>query len=112
MSEKTSVNGSETINGETHQKPFTDRYETHDYYQIDELLSPEHLLIRSTVRDWVKKNLTPIIEDYAQRAEFPSHLVKKMGEMGLFGPTVPQEYGGQGLDYIAYGVMMQEIERG
>jgi len=113
MSEKTSVNGPEIKNDKAEvQKPFTDRYETHDYYLLDELLSPEHLLIRSTVRDWVKKNLTPIIEDYAQRAEFPSHLVKKMGEMGLFGPTVPQEYGGQGLDYIAYGVMMQEIERG
>jgi len=111
MSEKTSVNGSDTLTEAGH-KQFTDRYETHDYYQMDELLSPEHLLIRSTVRDWVKKNVTPIIEDYAQKAEFPVHLVKEMGELGVFGPTVPVEYGGQGLDYISYGIMMQEIERG
>ena len=111
MSEKTSVNGSDTLTEAGH-KQFTDRYETHDYYQMDELLSQEHLLIRSTVRDWVKKNVTPIIEDYAQKAEFPVHLVKEMGELGVFGPTVPVEYGGQGLDYISYGIMMQEIERG
>ena len=112
MSEKTSVNGSDTLTEAASHKQFTDRYETHDYYQMDELLSPEHLLIRSTVRDWVKKNVTPIIEDYAQKAEFPVHLVKEMGDLGVFGPTVPVEYGGQGLDYISYGIMMQEIERG
>ena len=98
-----------THNDKTH---FVDRYEFHDYYQVDELLTEEHKLIRSTVRDWVKKNLTPIVEDYAQRAEFPYFLVKQMGELGVFGPTVPVEYGGQGLDYISYGIMMQEIERG
>ncbi len=112
MSEKSSVNGSDTLTEAGGQKQFSDRYETHDYYLMDELLSQEHLLIRSTVRDWVKKNVTPIIEDYAQRAEFPSHLVKEMGDLGVFGPTVPVEYGGQALDYISYGIMMQEIERG
>lgn len=91
---------------------FIDRYEYHDYYLMDELLTDEHKLIQSTVREWVKKSVTPIIEDYAQRAAFPQHLVKEMGEMGLFGPTVPQQYGGQGLDYISYGLMMQEVERG
>jgi glutaryl-CoA dehydrogenase len=91
---------------------FQDRFEFHDYYLVEELLTEEHRLIRNTVREWVKKNLTPIVEDYAQRAEFPHQLVKQMGEMGLFGPTVPQEYGGQGLDYISYGIMMQEVERG
>jgi glutaryl-CoA dehydrogenase len=95
-----------------HTGNFVDRYEFHDYYLVDELLTEEHKLIRSTVREWVKKNVTPIIEDYAQRADFPKHLVPQMGEMGLFGPTVPQEYGGQGLDYISYGIMMQEVERG
>jgi glutaryl-CoA dehydrogenase len=89
-----------------------DRYEYHDYYQVDELLTEEHKLIRGTVRDWVKKRLSPIIEDYAQKAEFPVHLVKEMGELGLFGPTVSQQYGGQGLDYISYGLMMMELERG
>jgi len=91
---------------------FTDRYEFHDYYLVDELLTEEHKLIRDTTRAWVKKSLTPIIEEYAQKAEFPQHLVKEMGDLGIFGPTVPVEYGGQGLDYISYGIMMQEVERG
>ena len=104
----------DTINGEKTKKhsQFVDRFEFHDYYGVDELLTEEHILIRNTVREWVKKNVTPIIEDYAQRAEFPFHLVKEMGDLGVFGPTVSTEYGGQGLDYISYGVMMQEIERG
>lgn len=89
-----------------------DLYEAPDYYLIDELLSEEHRLVRDSVRDWVKKEVSPIIEDYAQRAEFPKHLIKGLGEVGVFGPTIPVEYGGAGLDYISYGLMMQEIERG
>lgn len=89
-----------------------DFYESPDYYLVDELLSEEHLLIRNTVRDWVKKEVSPIIENYAQNAEFPKHLIKSLGEIGAFGPTIPVEYGGAGLDYIAYGIIMQEIERG
>jgi len=90
----------------------TDLYEAPDYYLLDELLTDEHKLIRATVRDWVKKEVSPIIEDYAQKAEFPKHLLKGLAEIGAFGPTVPVEYGGAGLDYIAYGIIMQEIERG
>lgn len=90
----------------------TDLYESPDYYQLDELLTEEHKLIRSSVRDWVKKELSPIIEDYAQKAEFPSQLIKGLAEIGAFGPTIPVEYGGAGLDYMAYGIIMQEIERG
>ncbi len=89
-----------------------DLYESPDYFQIDELLTEEHKLIRATVRDWVKKELSPIIEDYAQRAEFPKQLIKGLGEIGAFGPTIPVEYGGAGLDHITYGIIMQEIERG
>jgi glutaryl-CoA dehydrogenase len=89
-----------------------DTYESPDYYLLDELLSEEHKLIRSSVRDWVKKEVSPIIEDYAQRAEFPKHLLKGLAEIGAFGPTIPVEYGGAGLDYTAYGIIMQEIERG
>jgi glutaryl-CoA dehydrogenase len=89
-----------------------DLFESPDYFQIDELLSDEHKLIRSTVRDWVKKEMSPIIEDYAQRAEFPKQLIKGLGEIGAFGPTIPLGYGGAGLDYIAYGLIMQELERG
>ncbi|MEO7212146.1 acyl-CoA dehydrogenase family protein [Mucilaginibacter sp.] len=90
----------------------TDLYEAPDYYQIDEFLSEEHKLIRQTVRDWVKKEVSPIIEDYAQKAEFPKQLLKGLAEIGAFGPTIPMEYGGMGLDYMAYGIIMQEIERG
>jgi glutaryl-CoA dehydrogenase len=89
-----------------------DLYESPDYYLADELLSDEHKLIRASVRDWVKKEVSPIIEDYSQRAEFPKHLIKGLGEIGAFGPTIPVEYGGAGLDYMAYGIIMQEIERG
>ncbi|MGF7037190.1 glutaryl-CoA dehydrogenase [Mucilaginibacter lappiensis] len=90
----------------------TDLYESPDYYQLDELLTEEHKLIRSTVRSWVKKELSPIIEDYAQKAEFPMQLIKGLAGIGAFGPTIPVEYGGAGLDYMAYGIIMQEIERG
>src|SRR5437764_3871180 len=89
-----------------------DNFQSPDYYNIDELLTEEHKLIRSSVRSYVKKEITPIIEDYAQRAEFPQQIVKQLGHLGCFGPTIPQEYGGGGLDYISYGLMMQELERG
>ena len=89
-----------------------DRFQGHDYYQIDDLLTEEQLLIRDTVRAWVKKEVTPIIEDYAQRAAFPKHLIKGLGEIGAFGPYIPVEYGGGGMDQITYGLIMQEIERG
>jgi glutaryl-CoA dehydrogenase len=92
--------------------PKTDLFESPDYYLLDELLTDEHKLIRSSVRDWVKKELTPIIEDYAQKAEFPKQLIKGLAEIGAFGPTIPVEYGGAGLDYMSYGIIMQEIERG
>ena len=90
----------------------TDLFESPDYYQLDDLLSEEHLMVRSAVRDYVKQQISPIIEDYAQRAEFPTQIIKQLGDLGCFGPTVPVEYGGGGLDYISYGIMMQELERG
>lgn len=89
-----------------------DRFQGHDYYQVDELLTEEHILIRNSVREWVKKEVSPVIEDYAQRAEFPKHLIKGLADIGAFGPYIPQEYGGGGLDQISYGLIMQEIERG
>jgi glutaryl-CoA dehydrogenase len=89
-----------------------DLFQSPDYYLLDELLTDEQKLIRETVRTYVKKEISPIIEDYAQRAEFPHQIVKQMGELGCFGPTVPEQYGGGGLDYISYGLMMQELERG
>ena len=88
-----------------------DLYQHHDYYLIDDLLTPEHKLIRESVRSYVKEKLSPIIEDYAQRAEFPKHIVKELGEIGAFGPSLPSEYGCGGLDEISYGIIMQELER-
>jgi glutaryl-CoA dehydrogenase len=89
-----------------------DVYDQPDFYQVDSLLTEEHKLIRSSIRDFVKKEITPHIEDWAQRAHFPYEIVRKFGEIGAFGPTIPSEYGGGGLDYISYGIIMQEIERG
>lgn len=90
----------------------TDVFQSPDYYALDDLLTGEHRLIRETVRNYVKKEISPIIEEYAQRAEFPKHIVKQLGELGCFGPTIPETYGGGGMDYISYGLMMQELERG
>ena len=90
----------------------TDNFSSPDYFNVDELLTEEQKLIRESVRNYVKKEISPIIEDYAQRAEFPQQIVKQLGDLGCFGPTVPVEYGGGGLDYISYGLMMQELERG
>ena len=89
----------------------TDRYEAHDYYNMDDLLTDEHKLIRDAARAWVKKEVSPIIEDYYERAEFPSQIVPGLGEIGGFGPYIPVEYGGAGLDQISYGLIMQELER-
>ncbi len=89
-----------------------DLYQHPDYYLLDEILTDEHKLIRDTVRAYVKKEISPIIEEYAQKAEFPKQIIKGLGELGCFGPFVPQQYGGPGLDYISYGIMMQELERG
>ena len=90
----------------------TDNFISPDYFNVDELLTEEHKLVRETVRNYVKKEISPIIDDYAQMAEFPQQIVKQMGELGVFGPTIPEQYGGGGLDYISYGLMMQELERG
>ena len=89
-----------------------DLFESPDYLQLDELLNEEQRMVRKAVRDYVKKEISPIIEDYAQRAAFPAQIVKQLGALGCFGPTIPTEYGGGGLDYISYGLMMQELERG
>jgi glutaryl-CoA dehydrogenase len=90
----------------------TDNYQTHDYYLIDELLTDEHKLIRDAARTFVKKSISPIIEEACQKPEFPKQLIKGLAELGAFGPTIPREFGGAGLDYISYGILMQEIERG
>ena len=94
------------------KRAFTDLYDHPDFYGIDDLLTEEHKLIRSSMRDFVKKEITPYIEQWAQDAHFPYEIVRKFGDIGAFGPTIPETYGGGGLDYISYGIIMQEIERG
>ncbi len=89
-----------------------DLFEAPDYYQLDELLTDEHKLVRDAAREWVKRDVSPIIEEYAQKAEFPKQIVSGLAEIGAFGPYIPEEYGGAGLDQISYGLIMQEIERG
>ncbi len=89
-----------------------DLFEAPDYYNLDELLSEEHKLVRDAARDWVKRDVSPIIEEYAQKAEFPHQIINGLAEIGAFGPYIPEEYGGAGLDQISYGLIMQEIERG
>ena len=89
-----------------------DVFQSPDFYNIDDLLSEEHKLIRSSIRNFVKKEISPNIEEWCQKAYFPQEIVPKFGEMGIFGPFVPIEFGGGGLDYIAYGIIMQEVERG
>lgn len=89
-----------------------DLFQAPDYYLLDELLSDEHKMVRDAAREWVKREVSPIIEDYAQKAEFPNQIINGLAEIGAFGPYIPAEYGGAGLDQISYGLIMQEIERG
>ena len=88
-----------------------DRYVAPDFYGVDDLLTDEQKLIRASVREYVKRELSPIIEHYAQIAEFPRHIVKQLGDIGAFGPQLPIEYGCGGMDYTTYGIIMQELER-
>jgi glutaryl-CoA dehydrogenase len=89
-----------------------DLFDAPDYYNLDELLSEEHKLVRDAARQWVKRDISPIIEEFAQKAEFPQQIIGGLAEIGAFGPYIPVEYGGAGLDQISYGLIMQEIERG
>lgn len=89
-----------------------DLFEAPDYYNLDDLLSEEHKLVRDAARQWVKRDVSPIIEEFAQKAEFPKQIIGGLAEIGAFGPYIPEQYGGAGLDQISYGLIMQEIERG
>ena len=89
-----------------------DLFEAPDYYNLDDLFSEEHKLVRDAAREWVKRDVSPIIETYAQKAEFPKQIIGGLAEIGAFGPYIPETYGGAGLDQISYGLIMQEIERG
>ena len=87
-------------------------FESVDFYNIDEILTDEQKLIRNSVRDFVSREISPNIEEWFENNHFPIEIVKKMGNSGIFGPTVNEKYGGGGLDYISYGLIMQELERG
>ncbi|PIB28870.1 acyl-CoA dehydrogenase family protein [Maribacter sp. 4G9] len=89
-----------------------DLFEAPDYYNLDDLFSEEHKLVRDAARQWVKRDISPIIEEYAQKAKFPNQIISGLAEIGAYGPYIPEEYGGAGLDQISYGLIMQEIERG
>ncbi|CAI8350439.1 MAG: Acyl-CoA dehydrogenase [Flavobacterium sp. SCGC AAA160-P02] len=89
-----------------------DLFQAPDYYQLDDLLTEEHKLVRDASREWVKRDVSPIIEEYAQKSEFPTQIISGLAEIGAFGPYIPEIYGGAGLDQISYGLIMQEIERG
>jgi glutaryl-CoA dehydrogenase len=88
--------------------PFT----SPDYFMLDELLTEEHKIVRSAIRDWVTRSVVPVIDEAAQKHHFPPHFIKELGDLGAFGPFIPEEYGGAGMDHIAYGVIMTELERG
>lgn len=87
-------------------------YNPPDYFQVDDLLTDEHKIIRSSIRDYVSRSIIPIIDEAAHKHEFPIKIIKELGELGAFGPFIPPQYGGAGLDHIAYGVIMTELERG
>tara|TARA_B100000214_G_scaffold372234_1_gene350088 strand:- start:4267 stop:5445 length:1179 start_codon:yes stop_codon:yes gene_type:complete len=89
-----------------------DLYQAPDYFYMDDLLTEEHKIIRDACREWVKKEVSPIIEDACQKGTFPKKIIGGLGEIGGFGPYIPEEYGGAGLDQISYGIIMQELERG
>jgi glutaryl-CoA dehydrogenase len=93
------------------KKSATDLFQSHDHYLVDELLTEEQRLIRDTARQHVSKHLKPIIEERFENATFSKDIIPGLAEIGAFGPFLPEEYGGPGLDQISYGLIMQEIER-
>ncbi len=87
-------------------------YKNPDYFNVDDLLTDEHKLVRQSVREWVNRRLKPVIDKYNHEHKFPEFIIKELGELGAFGPYIPEKYGAAGLDFTAYGVIMQELERG
>ncbi|MFC4872429.1 acyl-CoA dehydrogenase family protein [Negadavirga shengliensis] len=92
--------------------PGKDDFNGVDFYQTEALYTHEQVLIRDSIRSFVKKEISPYVEKWAQEAHFPLDIVPKLGKIGAFGPQIPESYGGGGLDYISYGLIMQELERG
>lgn len=99
-------------NGTIQKRAKQDLFQSHDYYMVDDLLTDEHKMAREAVREWVKQEVSPIIEEYADKSLCPRHLFKGLAEIGAYGPSLPAKYGCGGMDEIAYGIIMQELERG
>ena len=89
-----------------------DRFQGHDYYQMEGLLTEEQKIAQMATRTWVKQEVSPIIEDAYEKGIYPRHLLKGLGELGALGPSLPMEYGCAGADEVTYGLMMMELERG
>tara|TARA_B100000674_G_scaffold163190_1_gene130620 strand:+ start:696 stop:1871 length:1176 start_codon:yes stop_codon:yes gene_type:complete len=87
-------------------------FDSSDFYDINSLLKEEQILIKDSIRAWVKDNVSNIIEDAALDSKFPKHLIKGLAELGGFGGFLPVKYGGSEIDFMSYGLMMQELERG
>ncbi|MBN1300211.1 MAG: acyl-CoA dehydrogenase family protein [Melioribacteraceae bacterium] len=83
-----------------------------DYYQIESQFTDEEILVRNSVREFVDNEVIPVIEGHYQNGTFPEHLIKKLAELGLFGITLPSKYGCAEMNNVAYGLAMQELERG
>jgi len=88
------------------------KFESPDFYNIDDLFSDEEKMIRASIRLWIDKNVLPIIEECYQEAKFPTQLIPQLGELGVLGANLPEQYGCAGVNNVAYGLMMQELERG
>jgi glutaryl-CoA dehydrogenase len=88
------------------------RFEGVDFYDVGSLLSEEERAVRDTVRQWVDDRLVPVINQHYLEGKFPLQLVPEMAELGFFGANLPEEYGCAGLNNVAYGLIMQELERG
>ncbi len=90
----------------------TEHYQDPDYFNVNDLLTQEQILIKESCAEWVLKNISPIIEDSAEKSCFPKQIIKGLAEIGAFGCYLPKKYGGHGLDQISYGLIMQELEKG
>lgn len=88
------------------------KYQGVDYFNLDDVLEEDEILVRNTVREFVEDNVIPVIEKHNRECTFPKDLIPKIGELGLFGATLPEEYGCAGMNNVAYGLVMQELERG
>ncbi|MEX1257523.1 MAG: acyl-CoA dehydrogenase family protein [Gemmatimonadota bacterium] len=87
-------------------------YEGVDFYDVDSLLSEEERMVRDTIRDWVESRVLPVIREAYAGRYFPKELIPEMGELGILGANLPEDHGCAGLNNVAYGLIMQELERG